>query len=51
MCDGYIVYQGEAKKSSIYFEKIGFQIPTFANPSDYFMKRLTINYPKTDIDQ
>jgi hypothetical protein len=25
-------------------------MPQFANPSDYFMKRLTINYPKSDKD-
>lgn len=50
MCDGYIVYQGLASKSPFYFNKIGFTMPTFANPSDYFMKRLTVNYPKQEKD-
>ena len=51
MADGYIVYQGEAKKSPLYFSSIGFYCPTFANPADYYMKRLSINYPKTQFDE
>jgi len=46
MCDGHIMYQGEAKKSARYFEKIGIPCPKFANPADYFMRVLTVNYPK-----
>jgi ABC-type multidrug transport system ATPase subunit len=46
MCDGHIVYQGEARMSARYFKNLNYQCPIFANPSDYFMKVLTINYPK-----
>lgn len=51
MCDGYIVYQGDARKSAAYFKNIGIPCPTFANPSDFYMKVLTINYPKEDNDE
>ena len=50
MADGYIVYQGDAKKSDAYFAQIGKPLPRFANPGDYFMKVLSINYPKTQVD-
>lgn len=56
MCDGHIVYQGEAKKSTEYFDKIAtsqykFTCPRFANPADFFMKILSINYPIAEEDQ
>ena len=50
MCDGNIVYQGDAKKSVDYFKMINRPIPKFANPADYFMKLLSINYPKREED-
>jgi len=51
MCDGNIIYQGDAKGSATYFRKIGKPVPRFANPADYFMKILAINYPKQDADE
>ena len=50
MCDGHIVYQGDAKKSVDYFKLINNPVPRFANPADFFMKLLSINYPKTQAD-
>ena len=50
MADGYIVYQGDAKASDAYFAKIGKPLPRFANPGDFFMKTLSINYPKKQED-
>ena len=47
MCDGNIVYQGDAKKSVDYYKLINYPVPQFANPADFFMKLLSINYPKT----
>ena len=29
-----------------YFRTLKFNIPRFANPADFFMKVLSINYPK-----
>jgi len=46
MCDGNIVYQGDAKESAVHFKRIGKPVPRFANPADYFMKILSVNYPK-----
>jgi len=51
MADGHIMYQGLAKESTRYFSKIGLDCPTFSNPADYFMKILTINYPKQVNDE
>jgi len=51
MMDGYIVYQGKAKDSTSYFSTIGFNCPTRSNPADYFMKVLTVNYPKGEEDE
>eukprot|EP00347_Sterkiella_histriomuscorum_P020475 403337662 len=51
MCDGNIVYQGDAAQSTFYFNQLGIQCPKFANPADFFMRILTINYPKTEKDE
>jgi len=51
MADGHIMYQGLAKESTHYFKKIGLECPTFSNPADYFMRVLTINYPKETNDE
>ena len=45
MCDGNIVYQGDAKASVKYFKQIDRPVPQFANPADFFMKLLSIDYP------
>lgn len=50
MADGNIVYQGDAKASVKYFEGIGMPVPRFANPADFFMKVLSIKYPKEQED-
>ncbi|CDW80485.1 abc transporter family protein [Stylonychia lemnae] len=50
MCDGNIVFQGEAMKCSRYFDKIGIPCPKYANPADYYMRVLTVNYPKEQND-
>ena len=51
MADGHIVYQGDAKASVEYFKKIDRPVPQFANPADFFMKLLSINYPKGPKDE
>jgi hypothetical protein len=50
---GRSVYQGLAKSSVGYFDKMGFTCPEFSNPPDYFMSILhhessvnVKNYPK-----
>lgn len=51
MMDGYIVYQGIARDSTKYFNELHLTCPPRTNPSDFFMKVLTINYPKTAEDE
>jgi len=51
MADGHIMYQGDAKASVEYFKKIDRPVPQFANPADFFMKLLSINYPKRQEDE
>ena len=47
MADGHILYQGSAKRSTHYFSKIGYQIPSYSNPADSYMRILQVHYPKT----
>jgi ABC-type multidrug transport system ATPase subunit len=51
MADGYIVYQGDAKQSIQHFKMINRPVPRFANPADFFMKILSVRYPKTAEDE
>ena len=51
MCDGHIVYQGKAKESEKYFRSIGYKMSLYENPADYYLKVLTINYPKEKSDE
>jgi ABC-type multidrug transport system ATPase subunit len=50
MMDGYCVYQGDARDSVAFFAKHGHQLREKYNPADFFMKLLTINYPKEEND-
>ena len=45
------MYQGDAKKSVNYFSMINRPVPRFCNPADFFMKILSINYPKQQADE
>lgn len=51
MCDGHIVYQGKAQQSVEHFTSMGFSVPRFGNPADFFMKELSVKYPKTPADE
>lgn len=51
MSDGFIAYQGDAAESMDYFKSLKFQVPRFANPADFFMKVLSIKYPKQEDDE
>ena len=51
MADGNIVYQGPAIESPRYFDLGGDVKTKFLNPCDFFMKELSVNYPKTEEDE
>ena len=48
MSDGHCVYQGEAALSAQYFRDIGFELPTYSNPADTYMRILAIKYLPND---
>ena len=51
MMDGFITYQGKAKDSTMHFSKIGLTCPMRTNPADYYMRILSVNYPKKQVDE
>ena len=51
MAEGNIIYQGPAKNAVNYFRTIGFVVPMFSNPADYFLKEFYIPYRKNTIDK
>ena len=51
MMDGYIVYQGSARDSTTYFLKRGMSCPRSSNPADFYMRILSVNYPKHEEDE
>jgi hypothetical protein len=51
MTDGHIVYQGPARDSTQHFNKINLRCPVTSNPADYFMRILSVNYPKQQEDE
>jgi ABC-type multidrug transport system permease subunit len=51
MADGFIVYQGDAKLSIQHFRLINKPVPPFTNPADFFMKILSVRYPKRPEDE
>lgn len=50
MVDGFIAYQGKAKRSTDYFSLIGYPMPQYGNPTDHYMRVLSVTYPKTEAD-
>ncbi|RLN05697.1 hypothetical protein BBJ28_00024932 [Nothophytophthora sp. Chile5] len=42
LCDGATVYNDKASKAVAYFGALGFQCPSFVNPTDYFMRQLVV---------
>ena len=51
MADGHIVYQGPAVESANYFGMFNNSKTKYQNPCDYFMRELSVNYPKTEEDE
>mmetsp|Transcript_23207 Transcript_23207/g.30989 ORF Transcript_23207/g.30989 Transcript_23207/m.30989 type:complete len:376 (-) Transcript_23207:1065-2192(-) len=50
LADGHIVYQGDAQKVSSYFDMANKCKSKNRNPCDYFMREMSINYPKKTED-
>lgn len=48
LSEGSPVFHGKAVDAVPYFASLGFQCPTFTNPSDYFMRQLVVLDKDTD---
>lgn len=44
--DGYVAFQGYASECAGYFGKIGVPCPLTYNPADFYIQKLSIDYPK-----
>lgn len=42
MAQGKIIYFNKANKSERYFESIGYKVPEFSNPADFYMAMMSI---------
>lgn len=42
LSDGGAVYHGKASEAVNYFARLGYQCPSYINPSDYFMRELVV---------
>lgn len=49
LSDGSSVYHGDASASVAYFASIGYQCPSFVNPSDFFMRQLVVIDKTNDV--
>lgn len=50
LSDGACVYHGKASEAVDYFAKLGFQCPSYVNPSDFFMRQLVVLDKEKDFD-
>ncbi|DBA05192.1 TPA: hypothetical protein N0F65_005042 [Lagenidium giganteum] len=50
LSDGACVYHGKAADAVGYFANLGFQCPSFINPSDYFMRQLVVLDKEKDLE-
>ncbi|CAI2361385.1 unnamed protein product [Moneuplotes crassus] len=50
LMDGHQIYQGAASQSVEYFESIGFSVPSYSNPADYFLQKFYMPFNKSEED-
>ena len=51
LMDGHTIYQGDAMNSVQYFRDLGYAIPEFSNPADYYLKEFYVPYIKSVEDK
>mmetsp|Transcript_23191 Transcript_23191/g.23082 ORF Transcript_23191/g.23082 Transcript_23191/m.23082 type:complete len:508 (+) Transcript_23191:95-1618(+) len=47
LMDGYTIYQGETMASVDHFKLLGYPVPEFSNPSDFYLKEFYISFERT----
>jgi ABC-type multidrug transport system permease subunit len=50
MMDGHTIYQGKTMESVDYFSRIGYVVPEYSNPSDYYLREFYVPFNKTEKD-
>lgn len=50
LMEGKTIYFGEASLSTQYFKNLGYIVPEFTNPTDYYLKEFYVPFIKTDKD-
>lgn len=40
LCDGNLVFHGAKDEARQHFQSLGYKVPAFTNPCDYYMKLL-----------
>mmetsp|Transcript_11933 Transcript_11933/g.11934 ORF Transcript_11933/g.11934 Transcript_11933/m.11934 type:complete len:156 (+) Transcript_11933:492-959(+) len=50
LMDGHLIYQGKADQAVNYFQGLGFKIPTYANPADFFLQEFYVPFYKKKED-
>jgi ABC-type multidrug transport system ATPase subunit len=50
MMDGHTIYQGKTMASVDYFNRIGYCVPEYSNPSDYYLREFYVPFVKTEKD-
>lgn len=51
LMDGHTIYQGPTMESVSYFAKIGYQVPEYSNPSDYYLREFYVPFNRTEKDE
>ena len=51
LLDGNIIYQGDSSKAVEHFNSIGYVMPAYTNPADYFMRITNRQDVKMEIEE
>ena len=50
LVEGNLIYQGQCANSLKYFENMGYPVPKFTNPADYFMDIMHIEFDPENVE-
>lgn len=51
MMDGHTIYQGKTMDSVSHFREIGYGVPEYSNPSDYYLREFYLPFNRTEEDE
>jgi len=47
LMDGHTIYHGDTMSSVGYFDKLGFKIPQYSNPADFYLKQFYVPFERS----